>query len=100
MNSTYLLEFFKAAGVTTTLVLPIVLGLVTWYGKLGVSGKNQLYSSMATGLLIGGFVMYVQVSPVTLIQWTAVVLYGLILGLMASGVYDTGKAVALKINQH
>lgn len=100
MDKAYLLEFFQSAGVTTALIFPMVMGLVTYYGKFGITGKWQLVSSMVTGLVLGGFVMYVLVVPATLIQYTAVGLYGLTLGLGASGVYETGKEIAVKAAQH
>jgi len=89
-------EFLKLALPTAAGLLPIVMALVTYWGKLGVSGKWQTVSSMATGLVLGGFVMYIQVLPQNLIEWSAVGLFGLILGLAASGVYEIGKELMTK----
>ncbi len=98
MNGAFsILEFVKAAGVTTSIFLPVVLGLVKWYGSaLGVTGRWQFVSSMATGLGIGSAVMYFQLYPTLAVEWFAVGLYGLLLGLSASGVYEVGKEVTEK----
>ena len=90
-------EFLKVALPTAAGLLPIVMALVTYWGKLGVTGKWQLLSSMATGLVLGGFVMYIQTLPQTLVEWSAVGLFGLILGLAASGVYEIGKDLVAKV---
>ena len=84
-------EFIKLAVPTAAALLPVVMALVTYWGKLGVTGNWQLVSSMATGLVLGGFVMYIQTLPTDLIGWSATGLFGLVLGLAASGVYEVGK---------
>jgi hypothetical protein len=88
-------DFLKVALPTAVGVLPFVMALVTYWGKLGVQGKAQLVSSMATGLVLGGGVMYLQTLPHDLTSWASVVIFGLIEGLAASGVYEVGvKATA------
>jgi len=89
-------EFLKVALPTVAGLLPFVMALVTYWGKLGVSGKWQLLSSMATGLVLGGFFMYIQVFPKTLVEWASVGFVGLVLGLSASGVYEIAKDVTVK----
>lgn len=74
----------------------VVLGLVSWLGKLGVKGKAQLASSMGIGTLLG--ILY-QVSlgmPAGFSGWFAAVIYGLALGLVGSGIYETGLKVGEK----
>lgn len=90
-------KFLELALPTAAGLLPLVMALVTYWGKLGVSGKWQLISSMATGLVVGGFVMYIQTLPQTLVEWSATGLFGLILGLAASGVYEIGKDLVTKV---
>ena len=100
MNDTFIFaEFLKLALSTALPLLPLVMALVTYWGKLGVTGKWQLISSMATGLFLGGFVMYLQTFPQTLVEWSACGLFGLVLGLAASGVYEVGKEAVLKANE-
>lgn len=90
------IETVKIYAQVSVFLLPIVMGLVTLYGKFGVSGKWQLASSLLTGFVLGGGIMYVETKPVTVEGWVAVVLYGLLLGLTASGVYDVVKVAATK----
>ena len=89
-------DFMKIALPTAAGVLPLVMALVTYWGKLGAKGNVQLVSSMATGLVLGGGIMYVQTFPQDAAGWTAVVLFGLIEGLAASGVYEVAKEVTAK----
>ena len=90
-------EFLVLALPTASALLPLVMAVVTYWGKLGVSGKWQFVSSMATGLVLGGGVMYFQVLPDLPSEWFAVGLFGLIMGLAASGVYEVGKALVYKL---
>ena len=90
-----LVEFIQAATVNTAVLLPIVMALVTLYGKFGIQGKAQLALSLLTGFVLGVIVMLADVGvPADFAGWVALVLYGLIPGLVASGVYDTAKGVA------
>jgi len=77
-------------------LMSIIMALVTYWGKLGVTGKWQLVSSLATGLVIGGGFMWIELAPADAVSWVAVVLYGLLLGLTASGVYEVGKELTAK----
>lgn len=84
--------FFKAAADNAPWVLFVVLGLVTFYGKVGVSGKAQLFSALGTGLVIGGLFMCASLGfPKDFTGWFEVIIYGLAMGLTAAGVYETGK---------
>lgn len=72
----------------------IVLGLVEWSKRLGVSGKWLLVLSMLIGLVIG--VLY-QVSlgmPVGFSGWFVAIVFGLGVGVVASGVYDAVRSAA------
>ena len=72
----------------------LVIALVTLLGKLGVSGRWQLVSALGVGMLLG--VAY-QASVAPLAVWTdwfGAIVYGLALGLTATGVYETAKKLA------
>jgi Flp pilus assembly pilin Flp len=90
--------FFEASGKSGPLVVLIVLGLVTYLGKLGVKGRWQLISGMLIGLIFGGaFTIAALGLPSTFSGWFSTVMYGLMLGLVASGIYETGKEVVTKV---
>jgi len=90
-------EFIQAAAVNTTVLLPIIMALVTLYGRFGIQGKAQLGLSLLTGFVLGVVVMIADLGvPVDFAGWVALVLYGLIPGLVASGVYETGKGIAAR----
>lgn len=91
-------QLFPVTADLGPFVVLIVLGLVTLIGKMGVTGRAQLACSMGLGLLIGGaFVIAVMGMPGDFGGWFAVILAGLTLGLIASGVYETGKGLTEKI---
>ena len=85
-------EFFQVS-VNGIPLLLVVLGLVTWVSQLGVQGKGKLLLSMLFGVLLGVSYQASQHMPATFAEWFAVLVYGLALGLFASGVYDTGKTM-------
>lgn len=91
-----LLEFLKFAGLFYLPTLAIVFGLVDYYGKWGVQGKLQLASSLLTGLIIGGLIMYFTTYPNTPVDWFIVALFGLLVGLGASGCYNGIKTASAK----
>jgi len=89
-----LTKFFEASASNAPILVLVVLGLVTLYGKFGLKGKAQLASSLATGVVFGsGFMVAALGFPNTYAGWFSVVIYGLMIGLIATGVYETGKEV-------
>lgn len=91
-------EFVQAAAVNTAVLLPVVMALVTLYGKFGVQGKAQLALSLLTGFTLGVIVMIADLGlPVDFAGWVALFFYGLIPGLVASGVYETGKGIVERV---
>jgi len=91
-----LLEFLKTAGIVFTPMLAIVFGVVDYLGKWGIKGKWQLASSLLAGLILGGIVMYFTTYPATPVAWFSVALFGLLIGLAASGCYEGIKAASAK----
>jgi len=94
-----LLEFLKTAGIVFTPMLAIVFGVVDYLGKWGIKGKWQLASSLVTGLVLGGIVMYFTTYPTTAVAWFSVALFGLLIGLAASGCYNGIKTASAKSDQ-
>ncbi len=86
---------FDAIVAGLPLVL-VVIGLVEWFKQLGVQGNVLRYVSMAIGLVIG--IAY-QISlglPADFAGWFAACIYGLGLGLVASGIYDAASDIVHK----
>jgi hypothetical protein len=66
----------------------VVLGLVEWVKSFGVKGNAVKVVSMAIGLGLGvGYQLSVAM-PVGFTGWFGVIVFGLALGLVASGIYD------------
>ena len=85
-------KFFQAIPENAPIVVLVVLGLVTFFGKLGLKGNGQLIASLSTGTVFGGAFMIAAIGlPTNFGGWFSMVIYGLALGLTASGVYSTGK---------
>ena len=71
----------------------LVMALVTLWGKFGATGKVQLASSLGTGLVIGTLYQASLKPLITWVDWFGAIIYGVALGLTATGVYETGKKV-------
>lgn len=86
---------FDAIVAGLPLVL-VVLGLVEWVKRLGLAGRAVVIVSMAIGLALG---LAYQVSialPIDFAGWFGAAVYGIGLGLVASGIYDVGKSILNK----
>ena len=85
-------------------LVPVVMALVEWTKRLGVTGKWLYVASMGIGLVLGGLHQYAYLSgpdPLTIQQGLGILVYGLTLGLAASGLYDVAgglleKAVSVR----
>jgi hypothetical protein len=75
-------------------LLLVVIGLVEWIKQTGINTKALPYVSMAIGLLFGaGYQISEFGLPIDFAGWFGVVVFGLGLGLVASGIYDAGKGI-------
>ncbi len=78
------------AGVPLTLV---VIGLVEWSKRLGLQGKALQVLSMAIGLALGILYQYSLQPPADFAGWFGAAVYGIGMGLVASGIYDAAKSI-------
>lgn len=84
---------FIDASVNGIPLVAVVLGLVTLAGNW-VQGKAKLVVSLLIGAILGvGYQVSVTGVPSDFAGWFGVIVYGLGLGLVASGLYDTGKKI-------
>jgi len=70
----------------------LVIALVEWVKQFGLEGKALNAISMAAGALIGVAYWYAQAPLSSFGDWFGAVVYGLALGLTASGVYDAARS--------
>lgn len=69
--------------------MPVVMGLVEWIKKLGLNTKLLPFVSMGIGLILGGGYYIAEYGlSVDFAGWFGCVIFGLTIGLSASGVYD------------
>ena len=66
----------------------IVLGLVQFIKGFGVTGNQVKALSLSVGLVLGVGYQFSIAAPADFAGWFAVVVFGLGLGLVASGLYD------------
>jgi len=86
---------FDAIVAGLPLVL-VVIGLVEWFKQLGVQGNVLRYVSMAIGLIFGiGYQLSLGM-PTDYAGWFGAAVYGLALGLVASGIYDAASDIVHK----
>ena len=85
---------YMDAAVAGVPLLFVVFGLVAWVKSFGLQGNALRGVSMVLGLLLGCGYMFATVGfPAEFAGWFAVIIYGLGLGIIASGVYDGLKAI-------
>lgn len=77
-------------------LIAVVLALVEWVKGFGVSGSTLRVVSMLIGVALGGAYMYSTAVPADFAGWLGLVVYGLALGLSASGLFDAAKSVGNK----
>jgi hypothetical protein len=90
------MDFYVDAAVKGIPLVFVVLGLVQWTEKMGLKGKLQLGASMGIGLLLGVGYQASLAIPGDFASWFAVIVYGLGLGVVASGIYEIAK----KLSKH
>ena len=92
------LKAFADASVSGIPLVVFVLALTTWVADvISAQGKRKMIVAMVIGLLFGGAYQVSQNMPTSFAGWFLVLVYGISLGLLASGVWDTGKTLFLKV---
>ncbi len=89
----FLQELFGSINVAAIVA---VFVLVWLWGELGLQGKWQLASSFLTGVVLGILDKYFNSALANGSDWFLATLYGIILGGLASGAYESIKKVISK----
>lgn len=89
----FLQELFGSINVAAVVAVFILVWL---WGELGLTGKYQLLSSFMTGVVLGIADKYFNGALTTGAEWFLAVLYGIILGGLASGAYEALKEAVTK----
>ena len=81
---------YMIAGVP---VMALILGLVQFAKKFGVSGNNSVALSMGLDVVFGGMVYAIEENliPAAWLPWVGIPVFALSVGLAAAGLYDLGK---------
>ena len=75
-------------------IVVILIALITWACSLGIKGKTQLITGFVLGFVAGaGYLLSELGQPADFGGWFYLILYGLVIGLAPSGVYETGKKI-------
>jgi hypothetical protein len=70
----------------------LVVALVEWTKRFGIEGKVLNAISMLIGAAVGIAYFYAQAPLSSFSEWFGAVVYGLALGLVASGIYDAARS--------
>jgi len=87
------MDFSNAIVAGIPLVM-VVIGLVEWMKRFGVQGAALNVASLLIGLIAGIAYQISIAMPGDFSGWFSAAIYGLTLGLVASGLYDAGKSIA------
>jgi|WetSurMetagenome_2_1015567.scaffolds.fasta_scaffold00807_18 hypothetical protein len=83
--------------ITISEVVVVVLGLSQWFKtKAGLQGAAAEWLSFGIGVVLGGFYQYVVTSPVDAGGYFSVVVVGVGMGLVPSGLYKFAGTLAEK----
>jgi hypothetical protein len=80
-------------------LMVVIFGLVEFSKSLGLAGKILTIFSMLLGVAFGvAYQIAISGAPASFAAWFTIVIYGLALGLVASGFYDFADSRLPKIN--
>lgn len=77
-------------------LIAVVMAAVEWLKSVGVEGKASLVASLVIGLLLGVGYQVSLGMPTDFAGWFGKFVYGLGLGLTASGLYNVGDNLVAK----
>ena len=91
------MEYFRDAIVNGVPLLFVVFGLTAWLKSMGLGGRALTASAFGIGIVAGVLFQYSLTPLAGFTAWFGAAVYGLGLGVVASGVYKgienaTGKA--------
>lgn len=81
-------ENITVAGIP---LLFVVIGLVQFVKGFGLEGNIVKLVSLAIGVILGVAYQYTVAVPIDFVGWFQTVVFGLGLGLVASGIYDANQ---------
>ena len=81
---------FGELAIGAVTVIPLIIGIVQFAKKFGLQGNILVAVSVGIGAFFGALIEVAEIYP-EILPWIKVVVYGLIMGLAASGLYDLGK---------
>ena len=87
-----LIELIAASGF----IIGVILSLVEWIKQTKLPAVYYPYASMGVGIVFGIAYQYYRAPLINFGGWFIAVVYGLVLGLVASGVYKVGASLAKK----
>ncbi len=90
------MEIISESMVNGIPLVLVVLGLVEWSKRLGADGKQLQILSMLIGVVLGVLYQYSIFPLATFGEWFGAAIYGLALGLVASGVYDAVRSAVVR----
>ncbi len=85
------MDVFKDLAVAGIPLVAVVIGLVQYIKSFGLSGSAVKILSLGVGFLLGVGYKFSTTPPVSFADWFAIVIFGVALGLTASGIYDASK---------
>lgn len=90
------MEIISESMVNGIPLVLVVLGLVEWSKRLGVEGKQLQILSMLIGVVLGVLYQFSQQPLEGFSDWFGAIIYGLALGLVASGIYDAVRSAVAR----
>jgi hypothetical protein len=72
----------------------LVLGAVEFVKAMGLKGRVLLIASLVIGTVFGVLYRMSIAMPVTFVDWLGAAVYGVALGLTATGVYEAMRSAA------
>jgi len=96
-EGSYITDLIRTAEANSASLVGLVMALTTIAGMFGLAGKTQLGFALTLGILLGGGAQIAEIGvPIDFAGWFALLIYGLVVGASAVGVYETGKKLLKK----